>query len=288
MNLKENNDVEPCLPNVPHNKLDLLRVKLNSFKPYYPELTSKFRLDFCLAHNVARRSQNNAELCAAAGKMIYTVLSDLHTTVESALENITGGEEYLRLWQNYNNVPRPPRMERPSIYVYFGSDKICLCCILVLFKKFTDEDSYKNFMMSCIHELKEKAGCDPDDDDFDILFDYRKANAVRIMFGAHFVLRSNAIKNLVNWMYHVDTRLGAVCQYLCNMFSWYEMEHFNLLNDMLVNPQSPVLLDPRILREVDNLTDACSAVMDCEYPQFYSLMVTNADSLKGSLQIFLP
>jgi hypothetical protein len=65
-------------------------------------------LDFCLAHNVARRSQNNAELCAAAGKMIYTVLSDLHTTVESALENITGGEEYLRLWQNYNNVPRPP------------------------------------------------------------------------------------------------------------------------------------------------------------------------------------
>jgi hypothetical protein len=171
-------------------------------------------------------------------------------------------------------------MERPSIYVYFGSDKICLCCILVLFKKFTDEDSYKNFMMSCIHELKEKAGCDPDDDDFDILFDYRKANAVRIMFGAHFVLRSNAIKNLVNWMYHVDTRLGAVCQYLCNMFSWYEMEHFNLLNDMLVNPQSPVLLDPCILREVDNLTDACSAVMDCEYPQFYSLMVTNADSLK--------
>jgi hypothetical protein len=64
------------------------------------------------------------------------------------------------------------------------------------------------------------------------------------------------------------------------MFSWYEMEHFNLLNDMLVNPQSPVLLDPRILREVDNLTDACSAVMDCEYPQFYSFMDTNADSLK--------
>jgi hypothetical protein len=48
--------------------------------------------------------QGNAELCAAAGKMIYTILSDLHTTVESALENITGGVEYLRLWQNYNNV----------------------------------------------------------------------------------------------------------------------------------------------------------------------------------------
>jgi hypothetical protein len=88
------------------------------------------------------------------------------------------------------------------------------------------------------------------------------------MFGAHFELPSDAIKYLVKHMYHLATRLGAVCQYICNMFSWYEMEHFNLLNDMLVNPQSPVLLDPCILREVDNLTDACSAVMDCDYPQF--------------------
>lgn len=63
--------------NVPRTKLDHLRVKLNSFKPYYPKREilnghisemyySKNRaMGFCDAYNAAKRSQNNKELCAA-------------------------------------------------------------------------------------------------------------------------------------------------------------------------------------------------------------------------------
>jgi len=190
--------------------------------------------------------------------MICAVLINVETTAKSALESITG-EEYLALlqklplqWPRFSKTKRPTPVVSPmdwsSIYVYIG------CCIVVLFKKFTDEENYKNFMIRSIHEMKVKAGCDPADENFDIPFDYRKANAVRTMFGAQFKFRSDAITLLVNTMNDSDTRLGGVCKYLCNMLSWYEMEHFNLLNDMLVNPRSPVLLDPRVLIYVRLMT----------------------------------
>lgn len=55
---------------------------------------------------------------------------------------------------------------------------------------------------------------------------------------------------------------------------------FTLMNDMLVRPQSPVLLDHRVSREVDNLTEACEAVASCPHPQFFMHLASNSELLK--------
>jgi hypothetical protein len=49
-----------------------------------------------------------------------------------------------------------PQLDWPTILVYFSS------CILVLFKKFTDEENYSDFMSRCICDLSEIVGFDPD------------------------------------------------------------------------------------------------------------------------------
>jgi len=65
--------------------------------------------------------------------------------------------------------------------VYFG------CCILILFKKFTNEENYNTFMANSIRELRDRAKCDPDAK-LDIPFDFKKANAIRTMLGACSIL----------------------------------------------------------------------------------------------------
>jgi len=113
--------------NNPHTKLDRLRVELNSFKSYYPKRdTLNCKLDsdmyyrknramgFYDAYNVAKRSENNKELCAAVGSMICSVLTDLKTSAKSALESITG-EEYLSLLQKLPlQWPRFSRNKSPT------------------------------------------------------------------------------------------------------------------------------------------------------------------------------
>ncbi|GAU28663.1 hypothetical protein TSUD_159450 [Trifolium subterraneum] len=105
-----------------------------------------------------------------------------------------------------------PQLDWPTILVYFS------CCVLVLFKKFTDEASHSDFMSRCICELREIVGYDPDAK-LDIPFHFKRANVIKIMLGS--------------------------CLTLCR-------DHFILINDVLVKSQSPVLIDDRVLTEVED------------------------------------
>lgn len=83
-----------------------------------------------------------------------------------------------------------------------------------------------------------------------------------------------------------NSGIGLVCQYLGNELAWLDMHHLVLINDLLVAPQSPVLRDYRVLREVENLKQAIAKVSSHPYPQFYVFMVSILERLKIEPSMF--
>jgi hypothetical protein len=158
-----------------------------------------------------------------------------------------------------------PQLEWPTILVYFS------CCVLVLLKKFTDEESYSDFMSRCICDLREIVGYDPDAT-LDIPFDFRRANVIKTMLGSCLTLSRDLIRFILRKSNWGDEQIGGVCQYLCNVLAWSGMQHFILINDMLVKPQSPVLFDDRVSSEVEDFIEASEAVVSHICPQFYMLV----------------
>jgi hypothetical protein len=57
------------------------------------------------------------------------------------------------------------------------------------------------------------------------------------------------------------------------------MQHFILINDVLVKPQSPVLYDDRVSSEVEDFIEASEAVVSHICPQFYMLVVSYFEML---------
>jgi hypothetical protein len=57
------------------------------------------------------------------------------------------------------------------------------------------------------------------------------------------------------------------------------MQHFILINDVLVKPQSPVLLDDRVSSEVEDFIEASEAVVAHICPQFYMLVASYFEML---------
>lgn len=236
---------------------------------------------FTLAYNEATMSENNTELCAYVGSMLCDIFTDLRSSIEAALNEIGVRPHLVCLTSlaclEENEIPL---MDMPTILVYFA------CCILHLFKKTTDEVNYKTFMSSHICELQEIAGCDPvPDTKLDIPFDFRRANAITTMLGSSSYLRADAIRFLVsassNQRDHT-TRIGRVCQYLCNKLSWCDCETraLTLMNDLLVKAKSPVLRDTRVLREVNNLNDARAVVDSHPFPQFFKYLTSSVELFK--------
>jgi len=149
---------------------------------------------FTKAYNMAVVSENNKELCICVCAMITYVSSEFQNSALTALDAIgikpgawAGSLTYanqswgLAIFDSYGGY-RPMdgyqtmNFDSPSVLVYFG------CCILVLFKEFTNEENYTVFMTNSIRELRVRAKCDPDAT-FDVPFDYKKVNAIRTMLG---------------------------------------------------------------------------------------------------------
>ncbi|WJX27647.1 hypothetical protein P8452_16439 [Trifolium repens] len=165
-----------------------------------------------------------------------------------------------------------PQLEWPIILVYFSS------CILVLLKKFTDEESYSDFMSGCVSDLSELVGFDPDAT-LDIPFDFRRAHAIKTMLGSCLTLRHDLIRFILRKINWGDEQIGGVCQYLCNVLAWSGMQHFILINDVLVKPQSPVLFDDRVSSEVEDFIEASEAVVSHICPQFYMFVASYFEML---------
>ena len=132
------------------------------------------------------------------------------------------------------------------------------------------------FMTNSIRELRERA----------IPFDFKKANAIRTMLGSCSILCKDAISFLLKYINCENSGIGSVCQYLGNLLAWFDMRHLLLMNDFLVMPQSPVLHDLRVSREVENLNEAIAKVTSYPYPQFFVCMASNLERLKVEASMF--
>ncbi|PNX77664.1 hypothetical protein L195_g033633 [Trifolium pratense] len=225
---------------------------------------------FSVAYNTAKNSNNNKELCVNVSSMLCNVYGSptvFRTSTEAALNRI-GVRPSKVVWLPYMakecNIDKNeiPQLEWPTILVYFS------CCVLVLLKKFTDKESYSDFMSRCICDLRELVGFDPDAK-LDIPFDFRRANVIKTMLGSCSTLRHDVIKFILRKSNWGDAEIGGVCQYLCAELAWSGMRHFSLINDVLVKPQSPVLFDDRVLSEVEDFTEASEAVASHICPQLY-------------------
>jgi len=58
------------------------------------------------------------------------------------------------------------------------------------------------------------------------------------------------------------------------------------MNDFLVMPQSPVLLDIRVSREAENLNEAIAKVTSYPYPRFFVCVASNLERLKVEASMF--
>ncbi|KAK2448453.1 hypothetical protein QL285_007714 [Trifolium repens] len=235
---------------------------------------------FSVAYNTAKNSNNNKELCVNVASMlcnIYGTPTAFRTSTEAALNRI-GIRPSKVVWLPYMakecNIDKNkiPQLEWPTILVYFSS------CVLVLLKKFTDEESYSDFMSRCVCDLREIVGYDPDAT-LDIPFDFRRANVIKTMLGSCLTLRHDVIRFILRKTNWGDAEIGNVCQYLCKELAWSQMHHFILINEVLVKPQSPVLFDDRVSSEVEDFIEASEAVVSHICPQFYMLVVSYFEML---------
>jgi len=83
-----------------------------------------------------------------------------------------------------------------------------------------------------------------------------------------------------------NSGIASICHYLGNLLAWVDMRHLVLMNDFLITPQSPVLRDPRISREVEKLEEAITKVTQHPYPQFFMCMVSNVELFKVEPSMF--
>ncbi|KAJ1420839.1 hypothetical protein SESBI_13986 [Sesbania bispinosa] len=107
-----------------------------------------------------------------------------------------------------------------------------------------------------------------------------KARYPRDRFGASLCLRRSAIIFLTNSIDSGGSGLVPVCHYLFNILSWSGVHELILMNELLVKPQSPVLNDPRVSREVENFTEAWEAIASSSAPQFFKHMASYVQQLK--------
>lgn len=235
-------------------------------------------LAFRVAYKMAKQSKNNKELCAHVGSMMCAVSEGLRSYVETALKrlgiwprvvSLPSGAEKLNI-----NVDEVTKMDWPTILVIFG------CCILLLFEHHTDEESYKTHMSNRIRELQGRVGYDPASADLDVPFDFTRAKAIRTMLGASSTLREALVRYMMGNIMYVDSGAGSVCQYLFSVLSWSGMYEFTVMTKVLVKPQSPVLNDPSVSSEVENLIEACEAVSSHPHPQFFMHLASLAEQLK--------
>ncbi|KAL5102449.1 hypothetical protein RYX36_006776 [Vicia faba] len=270
-----------------YNRLMLIKMKSNE-KTYWEAIGSTY----------------NKQLCIYICCMINEISSEFLTSVITALDaigikpdlypsktyyptNVEGNtyvcptDNKLRIELFSDNHARglSKLFDWPTILVIFG------CCILVLFNKFTTEENYKTFMTNSIAQLRERARCDPDVN-LDIPFNFKEANAIKTMIGPCSMLCNDSICFLLKHMNCQNSGIGLVCQYLGNELAWLDMHHLVLMNDLLIAPQSPVLGDPRVLREVESLSQAIAKVSSHSYPQFYMFMVSNLERLKTEPSMF--
>ncbi|CAJ2662598.1 unnamed protein product [Trifolium pratense] len=237
---------------------------------------------FSVAYNTAKNTKNNKELCVNVGSMLCNVFVTPNPTIFKTSVEVTLNRIGVRLSKvvclpymaKECNIDKNeiPQLEWPTILVYFS------CCILVLFKKFTDEESYSDFVRRCICELREIVGFDPDAT-LDIPFDFRRVNVIKTMLGSCSTLCHDVIKFILRKSNWGDEQIGGVCQYLCAELAWSGMQHFILINDALVKPQSPVLFDDRVLSEVEDFTEASEAVVSHICPQFYMFVASYCEML---------
>jgi hypothetical protein len=217
---------------------------MNGLSVKYPteeEIPTKFNIkrrclaNFTLAYNGAIHCNNSTELCTCVCFMIKSVSSEFHTSVKTALAAIEGIKPAARFNRRYllNCVPiydryyehsRDFQFDWPTILLYFS------CCILILFKKFADEENYYTFMTNTIRELREMAKCDPNAT-LAIPFSFEKARTIRTMLGASSMLCKDAICFLLKYMNCENSGIGSVCRYLGNSLAWIDMQHLILMND---------------------------------------------------------
>ncbi|XP_058723592.1 uncharacterized protein LOC131595297 [Vicia villosa] len=288
------------VPLSPKSILNRLKTTLNKFKAKYPtddewlypvtsstptgNLTdhtfylsddkARCGMAVSVAYHTAKHSNNNKELCLNFGSMLCNVVGTrilFKSSVETALNRIGIRPSkvvclpYMAKECNIdkNNIPQ---LEWPSILVYFA------CCVLILFKKCNDKDSYNSFMSNCINSLCEMVGYDPYIK-LAIPFDFYRSTVIKTKLGSCSTLCHDVMRFILRKSNWGDEVVGGVCQYLCNVLAWSEMSHFILINDVLVKAQSPVLLDHRVSSEVDDFVEACEAVVSHVCPQFYMLVV---------------
>jgi len=215
---------------------------------------------FYESYEEAMQSSDYNELCTNVGSMLCDVYHGFRSSVEEALYGI--GVKTTVVWLSSDKITTE-EIVWPFILVNFG------CIIIMLLKNFTNEPNYETFMIKLISELKEIIGYDAD---FDFPFDFKRAIAIRENLGSCSRLCQDAIRFIMkksNNSVERDQELGVVCQYLCNVLAWTDMHHFTLINDLLVKPQSPVLFHFRVSQEVENYTEACSAITSHICPQFF-------------------
>ncbi|KAJ1420838.1 hypothetical protein SESBI_13985 [Sesbania bispinosa] len=233
---------------------------------------------FRVAYDVATRSKNNKELCASVGSMLCDVSYGFKVSVVEALDGIGVKPCFVRLPSeaHKHNIEQDkvPEMDSPTISVIFGY------CIILLFTD-TNNACYSTYMSECFRELQRRAGCDPAGTKLHIPFNFREANAIRAMLGASLSLRQTLIRFLIGTTNRVVTgALGPVCQYLCSILSWSGMHELVLMKEVLVKPQSPVLIEPCVSREAGNLFEAWEAIGSSSVPQFFKHMASNEEQLK--------
>lgn len=155
-------------------------------------------------------------------------------------------------------------IEVPKVAVLYGQ------LALLLFKNITDV-SYNVFFGNRTRGLQSAAGLATAESQVAIPATIEAAKIIRTRLGSFVPLKQHIVRTVINNESKVGP-FGNTCRYLAKILSYNEMGAIEFITKALLDTRSPVLFDPRVSTEVNNLAEATMAIGSADFPQYFRIL----------------
>ncbi|KAJ4791206.1 hypothetical protein LUZ62_042452 [Rhynchospora pubera] len=149
---------------------------------------------------------------------------------------------------------------------------IIVCTFIILMFKNVSAVNYDKFLNKRIAALRGCIGC-PAKGASDTLkvmsFDVAKVYKDRV--GENAVIRREVIVYLMDFSPSTSCFMDQGLLYTLKIISWSDMTVIPLMVDGMLKPDSPVLRQPEVAEEVNNLAEAIRELLKHKHPQFFRI-----------------
>lgn len=212
-------------------------------------------------------STHPTQICTHFASLLSIICPELKPMLVDALEKLgitikevklpSQADRYNVDWSSYG------KLAPICIFVIFG-------CSVLLLLKHINPANYNNFMNKRIKAMKSIVGILGDKAMMN-LYTFECGSVISSMLGSNMGLKKEVLRSVIHNLNSDQSYFGSICCYLKKILSWSGMYDLKTIHEKLIVPESSILRDSRIAKEVKNVNEAFDLINACEHPEFFRL-----------------